>query len=110
METKVAVCQLNNRVAPRFDQCPELVLVTIDPSGAFREKRVLPVGTLKPKEVADLLTRLQVSTVICGGVKEDSQQALRKSAIELIDNVIGDVEDILKRYSEGKLNRGNTSG
>jgi predicted Fe-Mo cluster-binding NifX family protein len=109
METKVAVCQLNERVAPRFDQCPEIVLVTIDASGGFKERKVLPVGTLKPREVADLLTRLQVRTVICGGVKEDSQQALKKCDIELIDNVIGNVEDILRRYSEGKLNRGNTS-
>jgi len=108
MQSKVAVCQLNERVAPRFDQSPELVLVTIESGGAVREKKVLPIGTLKPKEVADLLSRLDVQTLICGGVKEDSQQALKKSHIELIDNVIGNVEDILIRYSKGKLNPGNT--
>ncbi len=30
MSTKIAVCHLNNRVAPRFDQCAELVLATVD--------------------------------------------------------------------------------
>jgi len=108
MQTKVAVCQLDDRVAPRFDRCPEVLLVTIDSSGAFKEKRILPVDNLKPKEVADLLSRLHVNTLICGGVKEDSQQALKKSDIELIDNVIGNVGDILIRYSKGKLNPGNT--
>lgn len=108
MQNKVAVCQLNERVAPRFDQCPELVLVTLESAGAVKEKKILPIGTLKPNEVADLLNRLQVKTLICGGVKEDSQQALKNYGIHLIDNVIGNVEDILKRYSKGRLNPGNS--
>ncbi|MDY6837090.1 MAG: NifB/NifX family molybdenum-iron cluster-binding protein [Thermodesulfobacteriota bacterium] len=108
MASKLAVCQLNDRIAPRFDQCPELVLVTLDNSGAVKEKKVLPIANLKPQDVADLLSRLDVKTLICGGVKEDSQQALKKFNIELIDNIIGNVQDVLTRYSKGKLNRGNT--
>jgi predicted Fe-Mo cluster-binding NifX family protein len=108
MQTKVAVCQLDNRVAPRFDHCPELLVVTLDDSGAFKEKKVLPVGALKPKEVADLLSRLEVKTLICGGVKESSQIDLKRSDIELIDNIIGNVDDVLMRYSKGKLHPGNT--
>jgi predicted Fe-Mo cluster-binding NifX family protein len=110
MRGKIAVCQLNDRVAPRLDQCPELVLVTMDDPEAVREKKVLPIATLKPKEVADLLGRLNVKTLICGGVKEDYQKALKKLDIQLIDNVIGDVEDVLTRYIEGRLYRGNTRG
>lgn len=110
MRGKIAVCQLNDRVAPRIDQCPELVLVTIDDPEAVREKKVFPIATLKPKEVADLLHRLNVKALICGGLKEDYQQALKKLDIQLIDNVIGDVEDVLTRYLEGRLYRGNTRG
>jgi predicted Fe-Mo cluster-binding NifX family protein len=110
MRGKIAVCQLNDRVAPRLDQCPELVLVTMVDPGAVKEKKVFPITTLKPREVADLLSRLQVKTLICGGVREDYQQALKKLDIQLIDNVIGDVEDVLMRYVEGKLSRGNTGG
>jgi len=65
---------------------------------------------LKPKEVIELLGHLQLTTVICGGVKEDSQEALKRVKIQFIDNVIGNVDDILIRYLEGKLKRGNTSG
>jgi predicted Fe-Mo cluster-binding NifX family protein len=108
MAGKLAVCQLNNRIAPRFDQCPELVLVTLDPRGTVKEKKVLPIVNLKPQEVADLLSRLDVKTLICGGVKEDSQQALKRFNIVLIDNIIGNVEDVLMLYSKGKLSRGNT--
>jgi predicted Fe-Mo cluster-binding NifX family protein len=106
----IGVCQLNDRVAPRLDQCPELLLVTAEVPGAVKEKRVFPIATLKPREMADLLERLQVKTLICGGVREDYQQALKKLDIQLIDNVIGDVEDVLARYFKGKLNRGNTEG
>jgi len=108
MANKLAVCQLNQRIAPRFDQSPELVLVTLDSTGAVKDKKVLPIANLKPQEVADLLSRLDVKTLICGGVKEASQQALKKFNIELIDNIIGDVQDVLVRYSKGKLSRGNT--
>ncbi|MDY6989737.1 MAG: NifB/NifX family molybdenum-iron cluster-binding protein [Thermodesulfobacteriota bacterium] len=108
MGSKLAVCQLNERIAPRFDQSPELVLITLDTTGAVKEKTVLPIANLKPQEVADLLSRLDVETLICGGVKEDSQQALKKFNIVLIDNIIGNVEDVLIRYSKGKLSRGNT--
>jgi predicted Fe-Mo cluster-binding NifX family protein len=110
MRSKIAVCQLNERVAPRFDQSPELMLVTIDDYGTVKEKKVLPTAALKPKEVVALLGRLQVTTLICGGVKEDSQQALKRVKIQFIDNVIGDVEDVLIRYIQGKLKRGNTKG
>jgi predicted Fe-Mo cluster-binding NifX family protein len=109
MASKVAVFQLHERVAPRFDKCPELVTATVESAGAVKEKKILPIDALKPMEVADLLGRLEVKTLICGGVKEDFQQALKKLDIELIDNVIGDVEDILRRYSKGKLRRGITS-
>jgi predicted Fe-Mo cluster-binding NifX family protein len=108
MASKLAVCQLNDRIAPRFDQCPELVVVTLDSNGAVKEKKVLPVANLKPQDVADLLSRLEVKTLICGGVKEESQQALKKFKIALIDNVIGNVGDVLMRYSNGELSRGNT--
>jgi hypothetical protein len=86
------------------------VLVTIDDDGRVQEKKVFPTETLKPKEVVDLLGRLEVTTLICGGVKEDSQQALRRVKIQFIDNIIGNVDDILIRYLEGKLKRGNTRG
>jgi len=110
MRSKIAICQLHERVAPRFDRSPELVLVSIDDYGTVKEKKVFPTATLKPKEVVELLGRLEVTTLICGGVKEDSQQALKRVKIQFIDNVIGNVEDILIRYLEGKLKRGNTRG
>ena len=86
------------------------MLVTIDDNGTVKEKKVLPTAALKPKEVAELLGRLEVTTLICGGVQEDSQQALKRVKIQFIDNVIGNVDDILIRYLEGKLKRGNTRG
>jgi len=110
MRGKIAICQLHERVAPRFDQSPELVFVTIDDDGTVEDKKVFPTAALKPKEVVELLGRLEVTTLICGGVKEDSQQALKRAKIQFIDNVIGNIDDILIRYLEGKLKRGNTRG
>jgi predicted Fe-Mo cluster-binding NifX family protein len=108
MRGNIAVCQVDDRVAPRIDQCPELLLVAVEDPRAVKRKKVFPIAALKPKEIANLLSRLEVKTLICGGVREDYQKALKKLDIQLIDNVIGDVEDVLTRYIEGTLHRGNT--
>jgi predicted Fe-Mo cluster-binding NifX family protein len=108
MADKIAIFQLNDRVAPRFDQCPELVMATIDDAGAVQEKKVLSIVTLKPQEVVNLLNRLQVKAVICGGVKEQGQKDLERYNIRLVDNVIGNVDHVLALYIQGKLKSGNT--
>jgi predicted Fe-Mo cluster-binding NifX family protein len=110
MSESIAVCQLRNRVAPRYDQCPEIVLARINDAGAIEKKEVLSIAALKPYEVAGVLKRHQVTTLICGGVKEQGQKDLKRYNIRLVDNVIGDVEEVLDLYIQGKLKSGNTKG
>jgi predicted Fe-Mo cluster-binding NifX family protein len=108
MSESIAVCKLKDRVAPRYDRCPEIVLATINDAGVVETKKVISTGALKPHEVATLLSRNQVTTLICGGVKEQGQKDLKRYNIRLVDNVIGNVEEVLSLYVEGKLRSGNT--
>lgn len=107
MSANVAVCQLDDRVAPRFDQCADLTLITIGDNGTVTDKKVLPITALKLMEVARLLTRLKTRALICGGIKHDCQEAFRRADIEVVDNVIGNVDRVLLRYMRGQLNRGD---
>jgi predicted Fe-Mo cluster-binding NifX family protein len=107
MSTNIAVCQLNDRVAPRFDQCDELILITIGDNGTVKEKKILPVTTSKLVEMTRLLTHLKTKALICGGIKQDHEQIFRRTNIEVIDNVIGNIEYVLIRYMRGELKPGD---
>jgi predicted Fe-Mo cluster-binding NifX family protein len=75
--------------------------------GGIKEKKILHIPRLKPHELADLLHREGAEVVICGGIKDDAQNALKKLNIQWIDNVIGTVENVLRRYARGDLQRGD---
>lgn len=104
----IAICHLRGRVAPRCDFTEEFLIVTFNNEGSIIEKKVLIAATLKPSELAKQLSHQYVEVLICGGVKEDWQEILRKNNIQVIDNVIGDVEKVFIRYTEDKLRPGNT--
>jgi len=104
---KIAICQFNGRVSPRFNHSAEVVMVTMDHSGLVEKKQVIFTATLNPSDLATLLGLHQIETLICGGVKKDCQQILQKNNIELIDNVIGNVDDVLRLYQKGELHRGD---
>jgi len=107
MSINIALCQLHDRVAPRFDQCAEIILISMGDDGTVTDKKVLPITPLKLMEVGRLLTRLKTRALICGGIKQDCQEAFRRANIEVIDNVIGNVEPVVMRYMRGQLNRGD---
>ena len=45
--------------------------------------------------------------MICGGAKKECQCHLQEHNIRFIDNVIGNVEDVIARYLEGALRSGD---
>ena len=49
----------------------------------------------------------KVRTVICSGIDEEFWQYLRWKRIEVIDNVIGPVEEALRRHAAGMLRSGD---
>jgi len=82
-------------------------MVTVDNSGLIQKRQVIFTATLNPGDLAALLALHQIEILICGGVRKDCQQILQKNNIELIDNVIGNVDDVIRLYRKGKLRRGH---
>jgi predicted Fe-Mo cluster-binding NifX family protein len=107
MKKTIAVFQMRERIAPRCDYAGEVVVATVGDEGGVSEKKTLHIPRLKPHELADLLHRECAEVVICGGIKEDAQNALKKLNIQWIDNVIGTVETVLRRYTRGDLQSGD---
>lgn len=105
---KVAICHLNGRVAPRYDLTDEFVIVTIRHNEKeIVDKKVTGIVALQTSELAEQLHNLNVTVLICGGVRVALQNTLKKNGILLIDNVIGNVDDVLTWYMEGRLSPGD---
>jgi len=99
---KFAVCCLNGRVSPLVKYSREVVVVSVGRRGQKRIKKI-PAVSLKPPELIDLLKNMKVGLLICGGIKEECQQVLRSNNIEFIENVIGNIDDVVKSCLNGKL-------
>ena len=103
---KIAVCQLNGRIAPLYDTTPEFAVFSIDDRGRILERWTMNVGGMTSAEQTAMLGRLGVELVICGGAKQECQCHLQEHHIRFVDNVIGNVEDVIACYLEGTLRSG----
>jgi len=102
---KLALCTHNSRIAPKYYDATALVLVTIH-NGTVEHRRDIAVETLTPDELCTLVRHMKVDVVICGGIRKDYQEKLKEASIELIYNVIGNVDDVVKKFLEGRLYTG----
>jgi predicted Fe-Mo cluster-binding NifX family protein len=103
---KIAICQLKGRISPRYNHSAEIATVIIG-DGMILEKKIVALSIMEPAELTEFLASLGVEAVICGGVKEDCQRMLKQKNIRLIDNVIGNVDAVLKRFIKGELRSGD---
>jgi len=104
---KIAICYLSGRIAPRYDYTNEFLLVTIRDGKEIVEKKFTAIDAVRSSELAAQLHSLSVSVLICGGIRVALQNTLKKNEILLIDNVIGNVDDVLTCYMEGRLSPGD---
>jgi predicted Fe-Mo cluster-binding NifX family protein len=103
----IAICHLNGRVAPRYDLTDEFLLITIRDKKEIVKKKIAGIIAMKSSDLAAQLHTFNVTVLICGGVPVALQNTLRKNGILLIDNVIGNVNDVLAWYMEGHLSSGD---
>ncbi|MDL2286560.1 hypothetical protein LJC24_03920 [Desulfococcaceae bacterium OttesenSCG-928-F15] len=97
-----------DEIAPRFDLTAEVLITPINPEeGKTDERRHLVLAHVSSEELCDLITRSGVSLVICGGIEEDYYHYLRWKRIEVISDVMGPLEETLKRLASGNLKSGD---
>lgn len=104
---KIAICHLNGRVAPRYDHTDEFLLVTIRNGKEIVGRKIAGIVAVPSSDLAEQLHILNVTVLICGGIRVALQNTLKKNGILLIDNVIGNMDDVLARYMDGHLSPGD---
>ena len=99
---KVAVPRMGETVAPCFEYCATMAIFTVYEQ-AVTDQVDFPLRSREPFDRVRLLRDQQVDTIICGGVQDHYEDALRASGIQVISWVSGSVDDLLGLFLRGQL-------
>ena len=102
---KIAICSYLNRVCPRLELGPEILIYDFKIS---RQKpfETIDISGISADKILNILLRRDVEVIICGGCREKFQEVLRGNHIEVIWGVAGELPDVLESYGSHKLTCG----
>jgi len=104
---RFAICSLNHRVAPLINHTKEIIVVSKVQKKDISIKEI-EMASCNALEILKVLKDNKVKTLICGGIKEEYSQLLEKNNIKIIENVIGDIGDVIKMYLHKNIHSNNT--
>lgn len=102
---RIAAPVFGSRIAPNFTHCSQLVVGSLQ-QGAIVELRNLDVQGIGDEPRIRLLRDRGVGVLVCGGIEHDLLTELRCLGIDVIDNVAGELEEVLTRLAQGSLRPG----
>jgi len=107
MSRKILVTLHRDEVAPRFDLCSEVLLVTVDATGHEVRRQDLVLANSSADDLCDLILDREVSAVITGGIEEEHYHYLRWKRVEVVDAIAGLAGEALARFMAGELSSGD---
>ena len=99
---KVAIPRLGEEVAPCFGYCSTMAIFAVDGDRVV-DQLDFPLRSREPFDRVRLLREQRVDTIICGGVQDIFESALKANGIHVISWVSGNVDDLLRLYLKGQL-------
>ena len=100
--SRVAIPQLGEMVAPRFEAASSFVIVTTEGSRIISKESVTCPGTEGFRRFR-MLNIHQVSVLICNGIKGSYKDMLISSGVTVIDKVSSEVDRALQGFLSGAL-------
>ena len=99
---RVAIPRMGERVAPCLEYCATMAIFTLV-DRQITDQVDFPLRSRDPFDRVRLLRDQHVETIICGGIQEVYEDALRASGIQVISWVSGSVDDLLALFVRGQL-------
>jgi len=99
---KIAVPRLGETVAPCFGYCTTMAIFAIE-EGRVVDQVDFALCSREPFDRVRLLRDQGVDAIICGGVQDVFEAALKANGIHVISWVSGKVDDLLGLYLKGQL-------
>jgi predicted Fe-Mo cluster-binding NifX family protein len=99
---RVAIPVYNKRVSPRFGYTRDFLIVDLE-GGKEIDRRMLTMEIDQPGQIADHLAKQGVSLILSGGMNPYFQEQFRRRNIGVIWGLIGDPNDVLTTYLDGRV-------
>jgi len=97
---RVAIPTWENRISPVFDTAMHLLVVDIENNREIARKTHSLAPSLRSH--IETLTQLGIDRLICGAITRPLFEGLVRTGIQIIPNMCGNVEEILKDITAGK--------
>lgn len=104
---KVAIASEGNYVSEHFGHCPEYTIFDVE-GNVINNKMVVPNPGHQPGFLPVYLGRLGVTHIIAGGMGYRAQQLFLEQGIEPILGVEGQVDEVIRAFVAGTLERGES--
>lgn len=96
---RLAVPVWDSRVSPLFDVARWLMVVDVIGSEATFTK-IFPIGGPHRQRV---VSELGIDVLICGAISRDLEDGLVASGVEVVAEIRGGIEDVVREYTKGSL-------
>lgn len=101
---RVAIPIFQTRISPVLDSCRHMLLLDIEQSDEM-DRRNIYLDEMSLVERIGILTKLEVSIVICGGVSETFANMLLGSNIRLLNGIAGEIDDVITAFLGERLDK-----
>jgi uncharacterized metal-binding protein/predicted Fe-Mo cluster-binding NifX family protein len=102
---RVAIPRFGDRVSPRYVYASEVTVADVEGT-RIASQEVLDLELTDEAQFVEMLTSLDVSLLVCGGIRRDVAQDLESRGIRVIHNVAGEVEHVIAALCRGELRPG----
>lgn len=99
---RIAVTYEENMVGQHFGRTEQFKVYDIQ-DGEILSSQVIDTNGTGHGALAGFLRAAEVDTLICGGIGMGARMALEEAGVELLPGVTGNVDEIVDRYLDGKL-------
>ena len=99
---KIAIPIYADRVAPRFRYCRKFIIIEFENKKEMKREK-LTIDIESPIQIAEVMARAGVDQILSGGMNLDFQREFRLRNIGVIWGLIGEIDDVLSAYLNGKV-------
>jgi predicted Fe-Mo cluster-binding NifX family protein len=104
---KILLTLANTLIAPRFDLATEVRIISTEGKKTVGAPKSILLPGPSADELCGLILREEVTVLICGGIEEEHYQFLSWKKVKVIDRVIGETQEIVRRFLECALQPGD---
>jgi predicted Fe-Mo cluster-binding NifX family protein len=99
---RIAIPVWEDKVSPVFDTALKLLVVNIN-NGREESRFFYPIDEAGITQKCHRIKNLELDTLICGAVSQVFLQMLLSSGLDVIQEISGPAEDVLKAYLGGTI-------